>query len=139
MRYWIAALLLVAAGPALSQDNPWNCDAPGELPQQAMNMCAFEDWQEADQELNEAWPKVRKWARERDDNLPDLSIRRIDSTMSDSLLKAQRAWIDYRDGHCETEGLRYAGGSIVPLIVNSCKADMTRKRTEELLLLLEEG
>lgn len=49
------------------------------------------------------------------------------------------AWIDYRDGHCAAEGAKFAGGSIRPLIENACKAALTGQRTEELLLLLEEG
>ncbi|MEL6435675.1 MAG: lysozyme inhibitor LprI family protein, partial [Pseudomonadota bacterium] len=127
MKHWIAACLLVTAGPALAQENPWNCDEPGNLPQQGMNMCAYQDWQRADRALNVVWPKVAAWAKNNDaltaEFRPELA------KTEDNLRKAQRAWIAYRDGHCETEGLRYAGGSIAPLIVNSCKASVTRKRT----------
>ncbi|MEM0899194.1 MAG: lysozyme inhibitor LprI family protein [Pseudomonadota bacterium] len=128
-------LCLIASLPAAAQE--LNCDQPENLPQQGMNMCAFEDWQKADRALNEAWPKVRAWAKANDEATIEWRPELADT--EDNLLKAQRAWIAYRDGHCETEGLRYAGGSIVPLIVNSCKAEMTRQRTEELILLLEDG
>ena len=58
---------------------------------------------------------------------------------AENLLKAQRAWIDYRDGQCEAEGAQFAGGSIRPLITISCKTTLTRKRTEELLQMMQEN
>lgn len=133
----VTVLLLLAAIPATAQDNPWNCGEPANLPQQGMNMCAYEDWQTADRALNVVWPKVKAWAEATDTSTAEWRPELANA--EDNLLKAQRAWINYRDGHCETEGMKYAGGSIVPLIVNSCKASLTRQRTEELLLLLEEG
>ena len=128
---------MVSAGQSIAQDQPWLCDQWSDLPQQGMNFCAHQDWQKADRALNIVWPKVKDWAKQTDEQTrewrPQFAIA------EESLLKAQRAWIDYRDGHCESEGMKFAGGSMQPLIVNSCKASLTRARTEELLLLLEEG
>ena len=62
----------------------------------------------------------------------------LDAAEADALLKAQRSWIAFRDGHCETEGFKYRGGSIEPLIVHSCRATLTRQRTQQLNSLLEE-
>lgn len=140
MRF-LSVLYLIAivldANPTFAQDSPWNCDDAGSLPQQGMNFCAFEDWQRADEALNAAWPQVKAWAKSIDEDTrpwrPELAIAEL------NLLKAQRAWINYRDGHCETEGMKFSGGTLAPLIINSCKASITRKRTEELLLLLQEG
>ncbi len=135
----LLALFFYAATPQalFAEDKPWNCDDADTLPQQGMNFCAHEDWQVADKALNDAWPSIRAWAKETDEQTrewrPELAIA------EENLLKAQRAWINYRDGHCETEAMKYAGGSLAPLILFSCKASMTRKRTEELLLLLKEG
>ena len=127
-------LLLLSAGSVHAQD--WDCTKSGDLPQQGMNWCAYQDWQAADRALNVAWGKVRKHMKGIDETnreyYPDLA------NGEESLLKAQRAWIDYRDGHCEAEGAPFTGGSIQPLIINSCKASVTRERTEELLHLMEE-
>ena len=101
-----------------------------------MNYCAYQDWQRADRALNVAWPKVREHMKSIDEGTSEYFPEQ--ATGKENLLKAQRAWIDYRDGHCEAEGAQFAGGSMQPLIINSCKASMTRKRTEELLLLMEE-
>ena len=127
-------LVCLSASQAISQD--WDCSNADNLPQQGMNYCAYQDWQTADEALNAAWPKVRAHMKSIDEStreyFPEQAIA------EESLLKAQRAWINYRDGHCEAEGGQFAGGSIQPLIINSCKASMTRKRTEELLQLMQE-
>jgi len=135
MRLPVAALLCLTALPAAAQD--WDCDKPADLPQQGMNYCSWVDYQTADRALNAAWPLVLEKARALDDTNREYHPEQ--ANFHDNLLKAQRAWIDYRDGHCGAEGAEFAGGSIRPLIENSCKAQMTRERTEELLLLLEEG
>ncbi|WP_306119704.1 MULTISPECIES: lysozyme inhibitor LprI family protein [unclassified Roseitalea] len=130
---WLA--LLLVALPASAQE--WDCASPADLPQQGMNYCAYRDFQRADRALNAAWPLVVAAIK-----ASDASARAHfpeQANGHDNLLKAQRAWIDFRDGHCTAEGARYAGGSIRPLIENSCKAQLTRQRTEQLLLLLEEG
>lgn len=133
MKALTCAALALAGFPAAAQD--WNCSDPGNLPQMGMNYCAYEDWQKADRELNAVWPKARAHMKAIDADsrefFPEQAIG------AESLLKAQRAWIDYRDGQCEAEGAQFAGGSIRPLIVNSCLADKTRQRTEELLRLME--
>ena len=127
------ALVCLAAAPAAAQD--WDCAKADDLPQQGMNWCAYEDWQAADKALNAVWPKVRAQMNAMDAENAKYFPEQANG--AENLIKAQRAWIDYRDGHCEAEGAPFAGGSIRPLIVNSCKASMTRERTEELRKLIE--
>ena len=45
-----------------------------------------------------------------------------------ALLAAQRAWIAYRDSQCELAGFEARGGSMEPMLVSGCLADLTRKR-----------
>ena len=137
MRRLLPALGLacLSASPALAQQD-WDCTDSGNLPQQGMNHCAYIDWQTSDRALNVAWAKVREHMKGVDETNREYYPAQVNG--EESLLKAQRAWIDYRDGHCDAEGAQFTGGSIQPLIINSCKAAMTRKRTEELLLLMEE-
>ena len=127
-------LVCLTASPAFSQD--WDCSKADNLPQQGMNYCAYQDWQTADEALNAAWPKVRAHMKSIDGStreyFPEQAIA------EESLLKAQRAWINYRDGHCDAEGGQFSGGSMQPLIIYSCRASMTRRRTEELLQLMQE-
>jgi uncharacterized protein YecT (DUF1311 family) len=49
------------------------------------------------------------------------------------LLKAQRAWLAYRDAACEVQASPYEGGSIQPLIWFSCLSELTAERTRMLL------
>ena len=54
-------------------------------------------------------------------------------------LPAQRGWIAYRDGQCELAGFEARGGSMEPMLVSGCLADLTRKRTKELKEFIGEG
>ena len=129
-----AAILACSTFGAAAQD--WDCTNAGDLPQQGMNWCAAMDYQRADRALNVLWPKVRQHMRDMDADLADLGPDLVGA--EDALMQAQRAWIDYRDGHCASEGFAARGGSLEPLLVSSCKAYMTKERTQELLLLMQD-
>lgn len=133
----IIALFLVAH-PAASQDiNCEDSSAPETQTQMGMNYCSYQDYQKADRALNVVWPQIKAKMKALDESNKEWMPEQANG--EENLLKAQRAWIEYRDGHCTAEGAEYAGGSIRPLIESSCLATLTRRRTEELLLMLEEG
>lgn len=92
--------------------------------QQAMNMCAGEAYQRADQALNAEWAKVA-------------AAYKGDPKWEKVLLEGQRAWLKYRDDHCLVAASDSEGGSIWSLLVSSCKAELTRRRTHELLIMRE--
>lgn len=123
----------LAEGPALGDDEP-DVDCNNAMTQFDMNVCSARDYEAADAELNAQWTITKKAMAEVDRDIDDVDQRGAEK----SLLSAQRAWITYRDGQCEAQGYRYYGGSIRPLIVSSCLADLTRNRTEELKALIEE-
>ena len=91
--------------------------------QQGMNMCAGEAFQRADKALNAQWAKVMAGKGDKDEDK--------------LLLEAQRAWLKYRDAHCLASAYSSLGGSIWPMLVSGCKAELTRKRTHELKVMLE--
>ena len=129
----IAAILILAAsvGTVLAQD----VDCATDDTQMALNICSARQLERDDAELNRVWPLARNAMRAVD----AFNEGRFDTQAEANLLKAQRAWITYRDGHCHAVGAQYAGGSIRPLVINSCLSELTVTRTKELLLLLEEG
>lgn len=133
MRYRALMVFAIFLAPATSLAQSGACNDPQT--QYDMNVCSAQMYAKADSALNAIWPKVRATMREID----TFNDNEFEASAEDNLLKAQRAWIDYRDGHCITVGAQYAGGSIQPLIINSCMTDLTEKRTAELLALLEEG
>jgi uncharacterized protein YecT (DUF1311 family) len=49
-----------------------------------------------------------------------------------SLLEAQRAWIRYKETHCQSYTNQFKGGSITPLIYYSCLEDLTNIREKQL-------
>jgi uncharacterized protein YecT (DUF1311 family) len=46
----------------------------------------------------------------------------------DRLLAAQRAWLNYRDLHCDSVKFQYEGGTISPSIWSQCMAETTQQR-----------
>lgn len=124
---WVLAffLVLIPTGTTVAGAQEVDCTDPQD--QTSMNICSYRDWQAADKELNAIWPDIRSKMKETDTYLDD-HLKGAEA----ALLKAQRAWIDYRDGNCAAEGFYARGGTLEPLIVNSCLARMTRQRIEEL-------
>jgi uncharacterized protein YecT (DUF1311 family) len=114
-------LLLLALGAPVSvaHDDPLEVACyERDYSQQAMNRCAQEAYQRADQAMNAQWTKVRS---------------AFDETEGAKiLLEAQRAWLKYRDKHCEAAAFDSLGGSIWPLINFGCLAAQTRERSREL-------
>jgi uncharacterized protein YecT (DUF1311 family) len=125
------SIALTASLPANAQD--WDCSKADTLPQQGMNYCAAQDYKSADDELNALWPKVRAYASQIDSQ----QDKRLKGA-ADALLNGQRGWIKYRDGQCELEGFYARGGSLEPLLVATCKAQLTRARIEELQKIMQE-
>ena len=119
--------VLLASSLALAQEDEPKLDCDNAVSQIEINSCANEDYDAADKELNAQWAKTKKvmadWDAELDDN---------NKGAVDALMKAQRAWIEYRDGQCDAVGYSVWGGTMYPGVVVGCLADLTRKRTEEL-------
>jgi len=117
-----------------AEDPQWNCEDPG--PQQEMNYCAHQDYLKADAELNLQWKKTAAEMKRRD---AEWGSSKYDTRPGyfATMLDAQRAWLEYRDTHCVTEGYLFRGGTMEPFMVSTCKAALTRERTEQLKELIE--
>ena len=128
-----AALLFSVAG-SLAQEPEVDCD--NAETQMAMNICADRDYQDADAALNVAYKEALVAARAADESVKDMGETYVGAV--DALKRAQRAWIGYRDGQCELAGFEARGGSMEPMLVSGCLADLTRKRTAELKAFSEQ-
>ncbi|MVA80872.1 DUF1311 domain-containing protein [Agrobacterium vitis] len=120
--------LLSLSGSVLAQAR--DCRDPQT--QSDMTACAVQDFDAADKAMNAQWKITRKAFVEQDATLDD-DLKGAEK----ALLKAQRAWIDYRDGQCEAQGFYVRGGTMEPMEVAACKAAMTKTRTKELKSLAE--
>jgi uncharacterized protein YecT (DUF1311 family) len=126
------ALLVPLMGGASAEDQQIDCN--DAMAQQDMNICAHRDFEVADAELNAAWKEARDAAKEMDaEQSEDLKGAVA------ALLAAQRGWIAYRDGECDLAGFEARGGSMEPMLVSSCLADVTRARTNELKKFITGG
>ena len=121
-----AVLLILVLVPSslLAQGGP-NCKDPQT--QTDMNICAGQDYKAADSELNITYKAAIAQMKDMDADLPP-ELKGAEKT----LREAQRAWIPYRDKACESHGFMARGGSMESMLVGSCLADLTRKRTKEL-------
>ncbi|QRM56504.1 lysozyme inhibitor LprI family protein [Sinorhizobium sp. BG8] len=105
------------------------------MTQMEMNICAGRDYEAADAELNRVYRETLKAMEKTDKDLAELDPAYVGAV--EALKKAQRAWIPYRDGQCELAGFEARGGSMEPMLVSGCLADLTRKRTDELKSLVQ--
>jgi uncharacterized protein YecT (DUF1311 family) len=82
-----------------------------------MNLCAGLNLQKSDRELNRVYQIL----------LPTLT-----PNLRQKLKTAQLKWIQFRDDECAFAGSKAAGGSLQPLLIASCKDNLTRQRTTDL-------
>lgn len=132
--YFYFLPILVAGFSVFAQaEDRLNCTDTSNMNQSEMNMCSFQDFTDADAALNKIWPKVKDYARRGDNELGEGEM-----TGAGMLLKAQKAWLVFRDSQCELEGFAARGGSLQPMLVSGCKATLTNERVKALKILLED-
>ncbi len=107
------------------------CEKPQT--QTDMTICATRDYQLADAMLNAQWEETAAIMRRDDASLAEAPDGH--ASYFDTLLEAQRAWLAFRDAHCTSEGFQARGGSMEPMIVAQCKADLTRQRIAQIAAL----
>jgi len=122
------AFATLIAGAAHAED----VDCENAQTQADMTSCAQARYEEADKGLNAQYKKTRAAMVAIDKDL-DADTKGAEQ----ALLKAQRAWITYRDAQCENYGFQARGGTMEPMLVAGCLADLTDLRTKELKELSE--
>ncbi|HUO87612.1 MAG TPA: lysozyme inhibitor LprI family protein [Rhizomicrobium sp.] len=123
MRAWIIAALLVAplalaaraAAPADDSQEGFNCANP--TTQIEINICADKDYRRADDALNRAYKKA---------------MADEDAHGRELLRTAERAWIRFRDAHCQYAASGSEGGSMHPMDYDNCVTELTDLRTKQL-------
>ncbi|GAB3265189.1 hypothetical protein GCM10027347_32750 [Larkinella harenae] len=111
--------------PRTNTDHPpdvlTNCD--NAQTQTELNLCAQMRFQKADQELNAVYKQL-------------LGLLSKDDKAT--VIEAQRQWIAYRDAHCKIYEKMYAGGSMLNMVLFTCKETTTLSRINELKELIAE-
>jgi uncharacterized protein YecT (DUF1311 family) len=103
--------------------------------QMQMTACAGRRAAVADGHLNALWPRVVAEMRRR-----DAAGGRPDGRISyyQAVLRAQRAWLAWRDAECVVTGYDARGGSMEPMLVAFCQEEVTNTRIEQLTMLVED-
>jgi len=127
----LCGCVLLIDGPAPAQEPDVDCKAPQT--QTDMTICAGQDLADADSALNVQYQATRKVMKARDAG----AVTEDQKGAEAALIKAQRAWVAYRDAECDLQGYQARGGTMEPMLVSSCAAKLTRERTGELKALAE--
>ena len=126
MRGAVLGLALCLPGAAWAQE----VDCMSTSIQAEMTYCAEQDWNGADQDLNDAYKAAMTLMKAVDADLPANQ-----QGAAAHLKSAQRAWITFRDEACAAEGYLMHGGSAEPMVIYGCRATLTRQRAESLWML----
>ena len=127
----VASVIVAAAGlgaPFAPAQEESQVDCENAMAQSDMNFCANKDYEAADKELNAVYRKTVATMKDTDKDL---------GAINENYVGAVDALNDYRDGQCELAGFEARGGSMEPMLVSGCLADLTKKRTAELKGLTE--
>jgi len=114
--FFLLMVFLLGAGSAFGQGSKKGPCTDANT-QAEMNICAGKEYKTADAALNQTYQKL---------------VAKLEAEEKAELKEAQTAWIKYRDTNCEFVANQYKGGSIRPMILGLCLADVTRNRTAEL-------
>lgn len=130
-----AAMLILAAGASDAYYPPCNEELRDQGIQGEMTNCAHRDYDAADRAMNIQWVKTAAKMKRSDAGMQSYDDGQ--PGFFETLLAAQRAWLTYRDAHCQSAGYYARGGSMEPMLVSLCKANLTNERTEQLRVLAE--
>jgi uncharacterized protein YecT (DUF1311 family) len=122
----LGLLALMVAGGASAEEI--DCKSP--TTQTDMTLCERARQDDADKALNVQYKKTRAAMIAVDKDL-DGDMKGAEK----ALVAAQRAWIAYRDAECEAAGFQARGGTMEPMLVAGCIANVTDVRTKELKTL----
>ena len=125
---WLAGMIMVLAAPVAAQE----VDCAKAEAQLDLNLCAEQEWKEADVALNSAYKAARALMQQIDADLPE-EERGAEAKLRDG----QRAWVTFRDANCAAEGYLMHGGSAEPMVIFGCLTRLTQTRTNDLQLLVE--
>lgn len=106
-----------------------NAACDDRMTQVDMNVCSHRDYLRADIEMSRTWLAVA-------DQYGGKAAKREDPLFA-QMQKAHRSWLTYREDQCEIFSQMFEGGSIRPLVVNTCLTEITVARNRELMAMLE--
>ena len=95
------------------------------------NYCVSQAFWKLDGELGKVYEEALAHTGRQDKEMPPPEAPDL-KTETEALMIAQKAWLQYRDAHCDGMGYKARGGSLEPVLVGNCKIDLTENRMKEL-------
>ena len=83
-----------------------------------MTKCAVDELAKADKHLNSNYKEIEKRLADDDEALK-------------LLITSQRAWVKFRDAECNFSTSATVGGSIHPMMIASCRTQLTEVRNKQ--------
>ena len=125
-------MLTILLAVSLGAQEP-NCATATSQPD--LNACASPDFARADDALNGQWQRTLDAMRRRDrDDTPAPD----GTTYEQRLIAAQRAWIGFRDAHCDSAWYGTMGAQLDYTLNIHCRTELTEQRTAQLADLARE-
>lgn len=128
MRNWIVAGVMMIIPTGIWADPSLECSVSASS-QVEIGACVGEMLANAEQAMELALGFAEASAAE----LDGITGREM---VVPALKAGQAAWQAYRDAHCEHVGSTFGGGSGTGIAINSCRVELTRARTAQLMGLL---
>lgn len=128
MRNWIVAGMMMIIPTGIWADPSLECSVSASS-QVEIGACVGEMLSNAEQAMELALGFAEASAAE----LDGITEREM---VVPALEAGQAAWLAYRDAHCEHVGSTFGGGSGTGIAINSCRVELTRARTAQLMGLL---
>jgi len=128
-----AQVVFAQTNRAAGNDIERACD--GAQSQVELNQCSGEQYHKADQRLNTVYNNVLRFMQkdlaeaQQENNADDIKFSRL---AIEKLKAAEKAWIQYRDLHCDAARHEVGGGSMRPMVLGFCMATTTEDRIDEL-------
>lgn len=91
-----------------------------------MRICLDAQLQKADKELNATYKQALNVTKQ------------FDTEAQERLVKAEKAWIPFRDASCDLQGAQMLGGTGETVIILGCLVEKTQKRTQELQQIVKD-
>lgn len=129
MKKILLALMLALLSSTTLFANEIQCKENGN--QMELNQCAYDEFKEADKELNKIYNEVREKHKK-------------DKLYLKNLKTSQKLWLKFLDTEldtiysCDEDHKRICFGSMYPLLYNGSKTELTQDRTEQLKRYLHE-
>ncbi|NJM34145.1 MAG: DUF1311 domain-containing protein [Rhodomicrobium sp.] len=121
----LTAMLAALSGPAALAQTPNPIDCANASTTVEMNYCVDLEYQKADAALNEVYQQVLNGIRDGGGEAPY-----DPASWEKELVKAQRAWIAFRDADCKgLVPMEWSGGSGTTVAVLGCMIELTKERT----------